>query len=75
MFLSIFYLIKTTLTEPGIIPRGNIETPEEAMQLGLITPEDMKEALEQKARGRTERDQVGIFFVNKRMNKISPTNK
>jgi len=34
-FLGGYYMLKTTFTEPGVLPRGTLESPEEAMNAGI----------------------------------------
>jgi len=35
LFSAIYHMIRTTFTDPGVIPRGNLESAEQAMEAGI----------------------------------------
>jgi len=40
-FTAVYYMLKTTFTDPGVIPRGNLASAEEAMNSNAAISQDM----------------------------------
>jgi len=56
MCLCIFYMLKSTFSDPGVIPRGNLELPEEdskeKVQVNIAKDQEPSEEVELQAKGK-----------------------